>query len=48
MLKPPVDLIIPRINKIKIGSCPQDIILHILVTLVLAKAFILLQNLIIK
>jgi hypothetical protein len=48
MLKPLANLNIPKANKVKVRSCPQDIVLQTLVTLVLAKGFISLQNLIIK
>jgi hypothetical protein len=46
--KPPVEPAIPRVDKIKIGSCWQDIVLQIPVTLVSAEVLILLQNLIIQ
>jgi hypothetical protein len=38
--KPPANLTIPKADKIKTGSCPQNIILQTPVTLVLAEAFI--------
>ena len=48
MPKPPADLNIPKADKVKVGSCPQDVVLQTPVTLVSAEAFISLQNLIIK
>jgi hypothetical protein len=47
MPKPPTDLTIPKANKVKVGSCLQDIVLQTPVTLVLVEAFMSLQNLII-
>jgi hypothetical protein len=48
MLKPLVDLTILKANKVKVGSCLQNVVLQTPVTPVSAKAFMLLQNLIIK
>jgi hypothetical protein len=48
MPKPPADLTIPKADKVKVGSCPQDVVLQTPVTLVSAEAFMLLQNLIIQ
>jgi len=48
MPKPPADLTMPKADEVKVGSCPQDVVLQTPVTLVLAKAFMALQNLIIK
>jgi hypothetical protein len=46
--KPPTNLNIPKANKVKVGSCLQDIILQTLIMLMLAEAFMSLQNLIIN
>jgi hypothetical protein len=48
MPKPPADLTIPKVDEVKVGSCPQNVVLQTSVTLVSAEAFISLQNLIIK
>ena len=48
MPKPPADLTVPKANEVKVGSCPQDVVLQTPVTLVLAEGFMSLQNLIIK
>jgi hypothetical protein len=48
MLKPPTNLTMPKADKVKVGSCLQDVVLQTPVTLVLVEAFMVLQNLIIK
>jgi hypothetical protein len=48
MLKPPTNLTMPKADKVKVGSCLQDVVLQTPVTLVLVEAFMALQNLIIK
>jgi len=48
MPKSLADLTIPKADKVKVGSCPQDVVLETPVTLMSAKAFMSLQNLIIK
>ena len=46
--KPLAELAILRVDKIKVGSCWQDIVLQTPITPVLAEALMLLQNLIIQ
>ena len=46
--KPPTDLNVPKDNEVKVGSCPQGVVLQTPVTLVSTKGFMSLQNLIIK
>ena len=48
MPKPPTDLTMPKADEVKVGSCPQDVVLQTPVTPVSAEAFMALQNLIIK
>ncbi|SLM36123.1 hypothetical protein LPUS_05564 [Lasallia pustulata] len=48
MPKPPADLNVPKANEVKVGSCPQDVVLQTPVTPVSAEGFMSLQNLIIK
>jgi hypothetical protein len=48
MPKPSANLTVPKANEVKVGSCPQDVVLQTPVTLVSAEGFMLLQNLIIK
>ena len=48
MPKPPADLTVPKANEIKVGSCPQDVVLQTPMTPVSAEGFMSLQNLIIK
>jgi hypothetical protein len=48
MPKPPTNLNILKVDKVKVGSCPQDIVLQMPVTPVSAEALMSLQNLIIK
>jgi len=48
MPKPPTNLTIPKANKVKVRSCPQDVVPQTPVTPVSAKGFMSLQNLIIK
>lgn len=48
MPKPPANLNVPKANKVKVGSCPQDVVLQTPVTLVSVEGFMSLQNLIIK
>ncbi len=48
MPKPPANLTIPKADEVKVGSCPQDVVLQTPVTLVSVEAFMSLQNLIIQ
>jgi hypothetical protein len=48
MLKLLANLTVLKANKVKVRSCLQDVVLQMPMTLVLAKGFMLLQNLIIK
>jgi hypothetical protein len=48
MPKPPADLTMPKADEVKVGSCPQDVVLQTPVTPVSVETFMALQNLIIK
>jgi hypothetical protein len=48
MPKPSADLTVPKADEVKVGSCPQDIVLQTPVTPLSAEAFMSLQNLLIK
>ena len=47
MPKPPTDRTIPKADEVKVGACPQDVVLQTPVTPVSAEVFMSLQNLII-
>lgn len=46
MPKPPADITVPKANEVKVGSCPQDVVLQTPVTPVSAEGFMSLQDLI--
>jgi hypothetical protein len=48
MPKPPAELAIPRVDEVKVGSCPQEVVLQTPVTPASAEALMSLQNLIIQ